>query len=300
MYDVIIIGGGPAGLSAALVLGRCNRKILVIDDRNYRNKAVRFAHGFLSRDHINPLDFLSISRDQISKYNVRIINHSVTNIEKTNDQFVIWCSNKKYISKKCILATGLKDILPNIEGISEFYGKSIFHCPYCDGWENNNKKIAVHGEKGAEFAIFLKNWSKNITLFTDGKILNKHVINKLRKNKIRIFTDKVKSFIGKNSKIEFIELENNSKIKTDVVFLKLKKGQEQRSHLAEKLEIEVTKENGIKVYKNGKTKIPGLYAIGDSTKDVLLIGMAVAEGIQAAIKINKEIINENKKKKMSC
>lgn len=145
MYGVIIIGGGPSGLSAALILGRCNRKVLVIDDKNYRNASVKFAHGFLSRDHINPLELSNVAREQISKYNVAFINTTVTNLEKINGEFVATADEGKYIAKKCILATGLKDILPQVEGLKEFYGKSIFHCPYCDGWENNNKKIAVHG-----------------------------------------------------------------------------------------------------------------------------------------------------------
>lgn len=153
------------------------------------------------------------------------------------------------------------------------------------------------GEKGVDFAIFLKNWSRNITLFTDGKKLSIAIKNKLKRNNIKLYEEKVKRFVGKDDQIKFIELENSKKVKTNVIFLKLKKGQEQKSHLAENLGLEVAKENGIKVYKNGRTKIPGLYAIGDATKDLSLIGMGVAEGLQAGIKINKEIIKENLKKK---
>lgn len=137
LFDVVIIGGGPAGLNAAVVLGRCNRKVLLFDHRNQRNRHSHGLHNYLTRDDISPKEFIKKSHAELKKYGVKILNREVRHAAKNSHEIFITkdVNEKAYHSKKLILATGLTDNLPEIKGVNRFYGKSIYHCPYCDGWE---------------------------------------------------------------------------------------------------------------------------------------------------------------------
>ena len=173
LYDVIIVGGGPAGLNAAVVLGRCRRKVLLFDLGATAQPHSKGIHNYLTRDNILPAEFLKISRKEAQEYGVKILHTEVKDAKKTNDEtFRIKDRDGKiYHSKKLVLATGLTDILPEIKGAAEFYGKSLFHCPYCDAWEFSNKKMGVYSKRksGIEVALALTTWSNEITLYTDGK-----------------------------------------------------------------------------------------------------------------------------------
>src|SRR5256885_4362875 len=174
ILDCIIVGGGPAGLNAAVVLGRSCRNVIVFDTGNQRNRKSHGMHNYLTRDNILPLDFHSIARQEIEKYGVQFIARKIVKAsKKPNGHFEV-CDEegKAWFSKKMLVATGLSDNLPEIEGINDFYGRSVFHCPYCDGWEVKNKKLGVYAHKkdGSELALSLKGWSNNVTLYTDGKV----------------------------------------------------------------------------------------------------------------------------------
>ncbi len=137
IYDVIVIGGGPAGMNAAVVLARCRRKILLFDTAKQRNRHSHGMHNYLTRDGILPSDFIHLSHKELRKYGVQVKHIEITNaLKKDNGSFLIKDKNgNKYTTKKLLIATGLNDRLPGIKNIEEFYGKSVFHCPYCDGWE---------------------------------------------------------------------------------------------------------------------------------------------------------------------
>ncbi len=166
IYDVIIIGGGPAGLNAAVVLGRCLRKVLLFDSGKQRNRYSYGMHNYLTRDDVLPGKFLELAKAEIKKYGVQYRSIEVIDAKKTGDTFEVTDKNKKkYHSKKLILATGLTDKLPKLPGAAEMYGKSMFHCPYCDGWEVRHKHIGVYAESksGIGIAMILTTWSKKIT-----------------------------------------------------------------------------------------------------------------------------------------
>ena len=173
LYDCIIIGGGPAGLNAAVVLGRCRRKVLVFDTDEQRNRHSHGMHNYLTRDGMLPLDFLQDCHGELEKYSVQLLRRRIVKATKNEEGFFVVRDEegRLYHSKKLLVATGLTDMLPPVPGLREMYGQSVFHCPYCDGWEVRDKKLGVYAKntEGWELALALKGWSDSVTLYTDGK-----------------------------------------------------------------------------------------------------------------------------------
>lgn len=295
LFDVIIIGGGPAGLNAAVVLGRCRRKVLVFDHRQQRNRHSHGMHNFLTRDDIAPDDFLKISRREIKKYGVKILHTEIKDAKKNNDvHFTVKDINgKTYHSKKLILATGLADRLPAIKGTTKFYGKSIFHCPYCDGWEASNKKIGVYAKNtgGIDLALTLTLWSKQITLYTDGeKYVRKKARELLAKKNIDIRHDTISSFEGSRSKVKNIVFDNGEKAGCDAIFFS--NGYDVQCDLVESLGCTLDKNKIVITNKSQQANIKGLYVAGDASKDMHFVVVAAAEGAKAGVYINKELLKE--------
>jgi thioredoxin reductase len=172
-YDVIIVGGGPAGLSAALMLGRCRRSVLVCDTGRPRNLASHGLHGYLTRDGISPQEFIALGRRELQQYTtVELRNVEVVDAECLESRFVVTVQGGETVaSRKLLLATGVVDNLPAVPGIGEFYGKSVFHCPYCDAWEIRDQPLAIYGrgERGVGLSLEMTAWSRDLMLFTDGE-----------------------------------------------------------------------------------------------------------------------------------
>lgn len=293
LIDCCIIGGSAAGLSAALILGRCNRKVLVFDDGEYRNYAATKIHGYLTCDGISPEDFRKLARKDLEKYDVKIINSHVDNIRKEENYFIVEYEFYTVKTKTVILATGLIDQLPEIPGLKENYGKTVHHCNLCEAIEYRNKNIGVHGEKGLDFALVLKDYSDKLTWFAD-KEPSEEEKQICRDNKIEVIWEKVLEFRSDGNTITIITKSNDpSRSKTNycrnVIFLSLLKGQKQRSKLAEKLGLNVTKENGIECNEECETSLPGLMVCGDASRDHLLSIIAAAEGCKAAISCSSYI-----------
>jgi thioredoxin reductase len=173
LFDCAIIGGGPAGLNAALILGRAIRNAILFDNNNPRNAVTQESHGFITRDGIKPQEFREIAHKEISKYpSIIYAKKEVTSVIKNNPLFeLVTSDNERYQSKTIIICTGLKDILPSVDNITDYYGKSLFHCPYCDGWELRDKPLVVIiGEQaqGFHFIQTIYNWSKDLIVCTNG------------------------------------------------------------------------------------------------------------------------------------
>jgi thioredoxin reductase len=298
LYDAIIIGGGPAGLNAAVVLGRCRRKVLLFDHGKQRNLRSHGTHNYLTRDGIKPVEFLNTARKEIQKYGVKIKYVAVTKaIKKSKDHFTVTDADRRtYHSKKMILAIGLKDKLPEIPGAKILYGTSMFHCPYCDGWESSNKKIAVYSKinGGGELALTLSRWSNSITLFTDGKkYMRKTEREALLKKNIKIITDPIQSFESKSHKLKNIILKKGDKHAADVLFFS--NGYEVQCDLLESLGCKIGENSLALTNKSQQTNIKGLYVAGDASKDMHFVVVAAAEGAKAGVNVNKELMEEENK-----
>ncbi len=294
LFDVIIIGGGPAGLNAAVVLGRCNRKVLLFDHGEQRNRYSHGMHNYLTRDDITPKEFLQISQKELKKYGVKVLRAEVKHATKNDENFVVVDAKEKlYYSKKLILATGLTDNIPEIKGVNKFYGKSVYHCPYCDGWENNNKAIGVYAKSknGVDVALALTAWTSKITLYTDGKkYLKQQDKDLFAKKNIDIISEPIEALEGNRSQLKNIVFANGNKSFCEALFFS--NGYHVQCHLVESLGCKVGKNNIAITNKSQQTNVSGLYVAGDISKDVHFVVVAAAEGAKAAVYINKELTKE--------
>ncbi len=295
LHDVIIVGGGPAGLNAAVVLGRCRRSVLLFDTGKQRNRFSNGMRNYLTRDNILPLDFLKIAHAELKKYGVSSIRMEIVHAEKLQTGIFQVKDEKgiSFYSKKLLIATGLQDKFPDVEGVEPFYGKSVFHCPYCDAWEVRDKNIGVYAKNknGFELAISLKTWTKQVSLFTNGrnylKPLEKEI---LQKKKIEIFTQKIARLEGRNGELAGIIFENNKRRSCEALFFV--NGYKQQCDIAKELGCKMNKKGVVVTNRLQQANIAGLYVAGDVSKDMHFVVVAAAEGAKAGVSINKELQKE--------
>jgi thioredoxin reductase len=296
-WEVIVIGGGPAGLSAALTLGRCRRRVLVCDAGRYRNRASKHMHCFLTRDGTPPTEFLQTAREQLQPYEcVELRSATVTAVEKRDEGFeVVIDDGTRARCRKVLLATGVIDELPKLEGIDRFYGVSVHHCPYCDGWEWRDRRIGAygHGDKGSGLALMLRQWSADVALFTHAGELTREHRDRLARFDIAVHEQPIARLEGDDDgHLLCIVLADGVTIERDALFFNT--GQHQRSALAEKLGCEFTERGGVQTHEHEvATCVPGLYVAGDASRDVQLVVVAVAEGTKAGFAINKALLAED-------
>jgi thioredoxin reductase len=294
MYDVIIVGGGPAGLSAALVLGRCRRRVLLCDDGHYRNDAALGLHGFLTRDGIHPAELRRIGREQLERYEIEYRAIEVLDASCRDRCFeVALAGGERLCCRRLLLATGVVDRLPEIDGMREFYGCGVFHCPYCDGWEVRDRPLAAygHGRTGAGLAISLQAWSDDVVLCTDGPPgLTPEEAAALARRRIPVRSQKIARLEGDGDRLGEIVFRDGSRLARCALFLST--GQDQRSSLAARLGCKFTNKGTVQTGKLEGTSVPGLFVAGDASKDVQLAIVAAAEGAKAAIAIDKSLQEE--------
>jgi thioredoxin reductase len=295
---VIIVGAGPAGLSAALVLGRSRRRVLVIDAGRPRNAASHEMHGFLSRDCIDPAELRTIGREQLKRYpNVDFCRDTVTHACAGGDHFEVQLAEGASLrSRKLLFATGVVDELPTVEGMAELYGRSAFHCPYCDGWEVRDQPLAVYGQqdKGVGLAKTLLSWSNDIILCTDGSADFSSADRKsLKRLGIQVRSEKIARVVGDAGRLRAIVFDDGTELPRHAIFFNT--GQHQHSELPSLLGCAVDKKESVFVTKSCETTVPGVYLAGDASRDVQLAIVAAAEGATAAFSINKALLEEDQK-----
>lgn len=295
VFDAIVVGGGVAGLSAALLLGRACKRVLVCDTGKPRNRVAQASHSFFSRDGIAPAELLQIGREQLQPYDVKIREGEVVDAENLGDCFQVTLSNgDQFIGRKLLLATGMKDVLPSIEGFAELWGNSVFHCPYCHGWEVRDQPLAIYGkgEAGFEMSLLLTGWSRDLVLCSDGDAeLSDEQRQQLLNQGIQIREEKIARLDHKDGELTGIVFANNEVLSRCGILLRPQSYQ--HSHLATKLGCKLGSNDIIEVNDFKQTSVAGVYAIGDASSPFSQIAWAVASGVVAASFINRTLIEEN-------
>jgi thioredoxin reductase len=291
VYDVVIVGGGPAGLSAALVLARCRRRVLVCDAGEPRNAAATALHGFLTRDGTPPLELLQLAREELQRYGIQVQPVRVTSVERRDSGFEVLIEHATRIAARMVLlATGVRDHLPGVPGLEECYGKTVHHCPYCDGWEVRDKSLAVigNGASGAGLALSLKTWSDRVVLCTNGRArLTRDQRRQLVEQQIRVREAAIVRANHDEGRLRELLLAGDEIVACDAVFFAT--GQAQQSPLPRDLGCEFTRKGSVKTDHLGQTCVPGLFVVGDASRDVQFVIVAAAEGAKAGVAINKAL-----------
>lgn len=294
-FDVIIIGGSYAGLSAGMALGRSLRNVLIIDNGKPCNIQTPHSHNFLTQDGKTPKEISTLAQQQVKKYEtVKFYKGLAVSGMKTENGFEIQtASGDKFTAKKIIFATGIKDIMPDIKGFAECWGISIIHCPYCHGYEYSNDKtgIIANGDIAFEMGKLINNWTNNLTVFTNGKsTLTEEQVGKLKKHNIKLVEKEIDFFAHKNGQIENIMFKDGSSETLKALYARPKF--EQHCELPKLLGCEFTEQNHIKIDFFQKTTQNGIFACGDNSSMMRAVSYAVAMGGMAGSMANREIIEE--------
>jgi thioredoxin reductase len=303
MLDVAIVGGGPAGLSAALVLARARRHIVLCDEGKPRNHRSSGVNGFLSRDGVDPAELRAIGKQQLLQYpNVVFENERVVDATPRNEGFeLILAGGSRIECRKLLLATGLQVDLPKIDGLEALYGKGAYDCPYCDGWEVADSEIAIYGKgtSGKNLALELLGWSNKLILFTNGESeLSKCDRKELDKYNITVCEKRLAAVMPAENRGISIHMQDGEVYSRRALFFISEECR--ASHLISKLGCTLTEKGKVQTKVNECTDVPGLYVAGDASMRVSFAIVAAAEGALAAFAINQEILREARDHQGAC
>ncbi len=306
LYDCIVIGAGPAGLSASLFLARYRRRVLTFHHNSPRNIYSHGVHGFLGHDGIQPTELLARGRDEVTSYGGLVVEGCVTGLERIGEEhFRVSTGDgeipaQSFDARRLVLATGLRDLMPDCPGFREFYGLSVHHCPDCDGFETTGKRLAVlgNGQKTVGFALGLLTWTDKLTLITGGDPGDMTAEHRARLEGfgIPVIDRRVVALEGdeEQGQLRRARLDDGEAIECDALFFNL--GTEPASNLHEMLGCRLDPECGLVwVDDEQQTSVPGVYAAGDLTPRSQLAVVAAAEGAMAAIHVHKSLIPESQR-----
>lgn len=294
-FEVIIIGGSYAGLSAAMALGRSLRKVLIVDSGFPCNRQTPHSHNFITQDGEKPAVIAEKAKAQVLRYlTVKYLNDHVVSARKTEEGFEIATqAERKFAAKKLIFATGIKDSMPNIKGLAECWGISVVHCPYCHGYELRNLKtgIIANGERALHLASLVNNLTKDITLFTVGKAdFSPEQLTKLRKHNIRISESEISEIEHHNGQVRNIVFNNGEKEEFAAVYAALPFTQ--HSGIPVSLGCELTEQGYIKLNGFQETTVEGVFACGDNSAMMRSVANAVYSGNAAGAIVNRALTEE--------
>ena len=283
-YDAVIVGGGPAGLSAALVLGRANKRVLVVDEGRPANAVSQGVGGLLGHDRVKPEDLRESGRRQLDEHAAVETRHgAVADAERIGDVFVVRTTDGAAVRAHAIvLAHGLRYDPPQLPGIEPLWGRSVFHCAFCDGWEVRNRPLAFHGSgpDAVRSALILAGWSNDVVLLTDGAP-DPGVAG------VRVRTEPIARLAGNDGRLERIEFTHGRAERREALFVTTRR--DQPNGLAAALGCELSAAGTIVTDADGRTSVPGVYAAGDtSTAHSRSVANAIGTGSRVAYAVALE------------
>jgi thioredoxin reductase len=293
-FDVLIVGGGPAGSSAALLLGRCRLRVLVCSNEIYRNRASQAIHALLCHEGQSPAEFLSCARAEVAKYDT-VVQRSTTvvRIGKCGERFTFTCSDGSAgTAARVLLATGITDELPDLPGVADFYGISVHHCLYCDGYEHRDQPLVAYGKpkKALGLALMMLQWSADVVVCTDGQgSFGTDELEKACRFGLTVDDRKISGLSGENGRLDAIHFADGGRKVCRGFFFST--GCHQTSSLAHDLGCKRDEKGGIIVDpETESSSVAGVYIAGDASRDVLLVAAAIGEGVKAAVAINRSLL----------
>lgn len=295
-FEVIIVGGSYAGLSAAMALGRSLRNVLIIDNGQPCNRQTPHSHNFITQDGTPPAEITAIAKEQVLKYTtIDFVNDLAVRAKKTKKGFFITTQSGNVVTtEKLIIATGIKDIIPKIDGFTECWGISMIHCPYCHGYEVRNKKtgIMANGERAFHLASLVNNLTDHVTILTTGKRdFTPEQMAKLELHRIAIIETEVSAIEHQDGYIQKVILGNGEEVAFEAIYAGFPFTQ--HSGIPVSLGCELTEYGHIKVNEFQQTTVEGIYACGDNSTMMRSLATAVANGNLAGAMVNAELTKEH-------
>ncbi len=294
--DAIVIGGGPAGLSAATWLARYRRTVVVLDSREYRNRWADASHGYFSRDPASPAELLARARADLGAYPTAELRHAraVKAASAGAGGFEVVTEAERLSSRRLVLATGVRDQFPEVEGFLEHYGASVFHCPSCDGYQAKGRPVVAIGwsEQVAGFALELLGWASRVTVVTDGRRFEGDVRNRqiLERHGIAVREETARELVGTRGDLRAIRLEGGDVVGCELGFFSI--AHHPLTGLAEQLGCERDPDGYLVVDATGATTVPGVFAAGDVTPGLQLVQVAAGSGATAGVGCSLSLEND--------
>jgi len=293
MFDVLIVGGSVAGLSAATYLGRMRRNVLVVDSGKPCNRFSHASHGFLTRDGSDPAELLQVARTQLERYTT-VKQHAglVTAIQPQTNGFVATLADGTTVtSHKVLLAMGVRDDLPPLTNIEQFWGRSAFHCPYCDGWEVRDQPLAVqgNGQSALHRAKLLLNLTDDLVICTDGRAsFSEEEWHFLHTRQVRVIETPLTGITGEGEQLHTLHFADGSTLARHALFINLSTGQ--HADLVTTLGCDLNEMGFVKVDAQGRTNVPGVYVAGDMSSPMRAVIFAASQGAAAGIWLNMALM----------
>ncbi|MDQ4095330.1 MAG: NAD(P)/FAD-dependent oxidoreductase [Actinomycetota bacterium] len=286
MEDAVVCGGGAAGLAAATWLGRYRRRTLVLDAGRQRNRFTGHAHGYLGLDGVSPQDLLDAARRDLARYDtVETRASAIDDARREGDSFVVSVAGEEIPTRRVLLATGVEDEFPDVEHFEEFYGKTIFHCSCCDGYEASDMTVAAIGwsPHAAGFALDLLDWGARVVLLTDGRTFEGDDGSRsaLARHDVEMIEEPVAAVVGNGDEMQGLRLADGRLVGCERAFFSI--AHKPRNDLARRLGCELDEQGYVNVGEHGETSVTGVYAAGDVTPGEQLLQTASAEGAVAGI-----------------
>ena len=294
-FDVVIIGGGAAGLSAALVLSRARRRVLVVDSGAPRNAPARHMHGFLSRDGMPPGDLLAAGREEVRRYGGTITAGAATDVVRCDRSGfqVLLADGGRVSGRRLLVATGLRDELPDIPGLAERWARDVLHCPYCHGWEVADQQLAVlwNGPETVRYAQIVRQWSRDVVLFAPANALTPAQRSQLVARAIGVVEGAVSGVQVEDDHLTGVRLAEGTVIPRAAVFVPPRFVP--NNDLLAGLECDLDDHGSVRTGPNGTTSVPGVWVAGNVTNPRAQVITAAGEGSAAAIAINADLVDED-------